>query len=227
MSDDTSAACDDKPPVASVVLAWCTRDIARALLPADHLLARAPSAARALVVERVREPDGGSSRDLYNACAVHGFLIGKDGGSATLAAGTIDSLHDVLRAANAPWLAAARAAVLEGYVTARLDAAGDEAKRRWEYPRCAVRFKKNAVALVAGFPDDDGEELAEWAARVARAAVADSVRRARIAGSQKATIALCDALALAGVTVSLADPSASASKNRVRSWLPWRRRDSR
>lgn len=234
----TSSAADDERTAASheLVAAWCDLDRERALHAADALLATAASAARALVVELLG--DAGGARDLYNACAMHGFLIGKDGGSATFASATIDGLHRALGGGEAPWLPSARAAVLEGYVAARLDVAGEEAKRRWEYPRCAVRLvDKGVVALVAGFPDGDGEELADWAARVARAAVADGTRRARIAGPPVATAALSEALTLAGVAISLAPvqgatatptgaarPSA-ARTTPARSWLPWRRGD--
>ncbi len=208
---------------AELVADWCKRDAARALLPADKTLAAAPSAARALIVELARD---GEARDLYNACAVHGFLIGKEGGSATLASATVDSLHATLGGGALPWLAAARAAVLEGYVAARLDAAGEDAKGRWEYPRCAVRLDKSELALVAGFPDGDGEELADWAARVARSAVADGTRRARVAGPPAAIAALSEALTLAGVAVSPAPVDGRAVLTTpARSWLPWRRGD--
>ena len=47
------------------------------------------------------------------------------------------------------------------FILAGMLAAASESKARWEYPRCAVRLDATAVALVAGYPDSDGEDLAE------------------------------------------------------------------
>jgi hypothetical protein len=186
-----------------IVTAWGTRDHARALLPVDHEIIDLARSGRALVVELALA--GASHRDLFHACASLGRLVAERGGSPTLAVSMIDGAREELGDALAP-LDAARAAMAEGFVSARIDTANAEAAARWEYPRCAVPLEGGAVAIAAGYPDDDGEALAAWAARAASAAAREGRRRAVISGTDAARHALADALSLAGIEVRVSTP---------------------
>jgi hypothetical protein len=192
-----------------IVAAWCERDHARALLPADHEIIDSTHATRALVVERLLGP--GDGRDLYNACAVLGRLIAERGGSPTLATATIDGAHEAMGGGDVAWLIPARAALAEGFASARQEATRRDAAAAWDFPRCAADLGDGAFAIVAGYPDDDGEALAAWASRVAQAVALAGARRAVVSGSDAARAALGDALQVVGVTVVATRPLASAS----------------
>ena len=88
-----------------------------------------------------------------------------------------------------------------------MDGARLDARRAWNYPSCTVRVGKDIVAVVAGFPSDDGEALADWAARVALAVSREGYRSAILAGEAPAVAELTQALALVGVALATsADP---------------------
>jgi hypothetical protein len=78
-----------------------------------------------------------------------------------------------------------------------LDAARQEALAAWEFPHCVVPLGADAVAVAAGYPSDDAEAIAEWAARVARAIAVRGLRKAFVAGPHAAAIA--EALSLTGI----------------------------
>ena len=141
-------------------------------------------------------------RDLYNACAVLGRLIAARGGSPTLAAATIDAAHAALGGGDAAWLAPARGALAEGFAAARLESTRLEAAAAWDFPRCAIDLGEGAIAVLAGYPEDDGEALAAWASRVAHGASLAGARRAHVSGGAVALAALRDALQLAGIAVT-------------------------
>ena len=201
-----------------ILAAWCEIDQARALHPADRELIDATRAARALVLERV---ESGSERDLYNACAVLGRLIGARGGSPTLAVATIDGAVAALGAPAAEWATPARAAVAEGYAAALAERLQTESRSRWEYPRCVVRVDETTVAIAAGYPEEDGEALASWADRVARECSRAGVRRAIVAGAEQASSAIAEALAAIGIDLV---SGASREPPPRGLWPPWRRR---
>ena len=196
-----------------IVAEWCTRDHARALLPVDHEIVEASRAARTLVVDLVRART--SDRDLFHAWATLGRIFAERGGSPTLAATTIDSAREAignLVELSASRVEGARASVMETFVRTGLELARAEGAARWEYPRCVVALDSGgdawdgAIAIAAGYPDDDGEALAGWAARVASAAARAGARRAILSGSDAARHALADALILAGVEVRVSSP---------------------
>jgi hypothetical protein len=199
------------------VAAWCELDRARALVPADRAAIDATLAARALVVESVLS---GAERDLYNACAVLGRLLAEHGASPTFAAGTIDGAQAVLapEESRIDWLVPARAAVAEGFVARLRERAAEEARARWEYPRCAVRVDERTVALAAGHPEDDADALDAWAERVALGCNKAGVKRAIVAGPERATEALVSALASVGI-----QRVGSVAEKRAGLW-PWRRK---
>ena len=74
-----------------------------------------------------------------------------------------------------------------------------EASGQWEFPRCAVPLEDSAIALAAGYPDDDEDALAAWASRVANGVARAGYRRAVLAGSERlGCAALEDALSPRG-----------------------------
>jgi hypothetical protein len=194
-----------------LVDAWCARD-GETALPGDRAVIDATRAARALVVEglRVGTPDA----DLFNACAVLGRLFADFGGSPTLAASTMDGVRSVLPDLDEGTVRTARAALMEGFVAVRSEAARSAAAAQWEFPACAVPLEDSAVAIAGGFPGDDEDAVAAWAARVAAAAARNGYRRAIVAGGERACAALVDALELAGVKVRTTSPPAPLSQGR-------------
>lgn len=160
-----------------------------ALHPADVAAIAAVAPARALVVELLaREP----SRDLYNACARLGALLAEHGASPTLAAGTLEG--------DVP--AAARAALLEGYVGRVREDANDASLRAWQYPAGVVPLdgEPKTVAVACFLPTDDAEQLAEWAAALATRLAKDRVKHVVLAGPAPAVTELKSALALLDIT---------------------------
>ena len=118
-----------------------------------------------------------------------------------------------------PWIVSARASLAEGFAAAQRETARAEALLSLEYPQCAIPLEAGSIALVASFPDDDGEVRNAWAARVANAAARGGVRRATV-GDGVARAALVDALSIAGIEVRpVNEPRPSRSFR-----LPWQRR---
>jgi hypothetical protein len=183
----------------AIVEAWCAKDRARAVLPADRAIVDGSIAPRALVVDLVLAGD--PEDELYDACGVLGRLIAQRAGSPTLASATIDHAAEAMGMAHAPWLAPARAAVAEGFAGALIEDARRESAQAWEYPCCAVPLDEGSIAVCAGHPSDDDELLAAWAGRVAKAAALKGIRRATVSGNASARAALIEALDLVGVEV--------------------------
>ena len=185
------------PERPAIVDAWCARDRECAVLPADREIIDASGALRALIVDLVIS--AGPEDELYDACAILGRMIAQRKGSPTLASATIDGAAQALGLTGAPWLSPARAAVAEGFAAALSEGARHEALLAWEFPSCAVPLGQSAVAIAAGHPADDDEELAAWAARVAKAAALAGVRRAVVSGSELACAAVLDACGIVGI----------------------------
>ncbi len=182
-----------------ILRAWADKDRARAVLPADREIVEASDSPRALIVELATA--GGPEDELYDACLMWGRLVGQRGGSPTFASSSLDHAAEALGTQTAPWLSSARAAVAEGFVAATVEDAKDDALRSWEYPSCVVPLGEAALAIAAGHPSDDEEVLAAWAGRIAKAAAMSGVRRAVVAGGERARAALLDALGLVGIEV--------------------------
>ncbi|HSO40180.1 MAG TPA: hypothetical protein VLT33_46960, partial [Labilithrix sp.] len=128
-----------------------------------------------------------------------------------LAASTLDGAARALSDAGLEWdparLAPARASLAEGYHAAIVEAERAAARRAWDYPACAGKVGKDVVAIVAGYPADDGEALADWAARVAVAVSREGHRSAILTGNGPAVEELTQALAMVGVALaSSAEP---------------------
>lgn len=182
----------------SVILAaWAEADRARAVLPADREIIDASASLRGLIVDTLLE--GGEADALYDACSMLGRLIASRGGSPTFASATLDGASEALGMRGAAWLVPARATVVESFSAALAESARREADQGWEFPTCAVPLGQAAVAIAAGLPSDDDEQIAAWAARVAKAAALAGVRRAVVSGGERACAAVLDALALVGI----------------------------
>jgi len=184
--------------------AWREHDAKSSLHPHDRDAIRSTDAARALVLELLTRP--GAPRDLYNACARLGRLLGEAGASPSLVASTIDgaarALADVGATFDETRVPSARASAAEGYFAVAVETERLAARRTWEYPACAVRIAADTVAIAAGHPETDGEALADWCARVALGARKDGYKKAILGGSAAARSELGDALALVGITVT-------------------------
>jgi hypothetical protein len=192
------APLPDDAAIVAVVQAWCELDRARAAWPWDREVIEASASLRALVVERARARASDPTDDeLFDACAVLGRRIARARGSVTLAAWTADHAGEALDAAGAEWVRPAGAAIAEGYVAEVLEAARQEALAAWEFPRCVVPIGAGAVAVAAGYPSEDVEAIAEWAARVARAIAVRGIRKAFVAGPH--ATAVVEALSLTGI----------------------------
>jgi hypothetical protein len=189
--------------------AWREHDAAHALHEPDRNALRGVDAARALVLELMARP--GHGRDLYNACARLGRLLADAGASPSLAVATVDgavrALADAGITADKTRLAPARASVAEGYFAVAIETERAAARRAWEYPACAVRMAHDTVAIVAGYPADDGEALADWSARVALGVSKDGYKRAALSGSDAAKTELTQALSLVGIELAAATES--------------------
>ncbi len=185
---------------AALVAAWCELDRNAGVLPADREIVDASRSMRTVIADFASA--GGTDEEIYDTCALLGRFIAVHGGSPTLASRTIDHAGIVFDAVDAAWVVPARAAVAEGFTYALLEKVQHEALRSWEFPRCAVGLPDEAIAIAAGYPSDDPEELREWAARVAKAAALQGIRRAHVAGPDAARDAVLDALDLVGIAVA-------------------------
>jgi len=187
------------PDRDSLARDWSASDTACATAPVDRAIVEDIAAVRTLIIDLLLAGDRGD--ELYEACAVLGRLIAQRSGSPTLASGTVDHVARALGAGGEPWVGPARAAVAEAFVAAVTDQTQGEALRAWEFPACTVPLGDATIAIAAGFPSADGEALSAWAARVAKAAALEGVRRAVIAGTDGACAALADTLGLVGIEV--------------------------
>jgi hypothetical protein len=177
--------------------AWCVLDGETALLATDHEAIDASRSIRALIVDFAR--GGGADEEIYDACAALGRVIAEHRGSATLASSTIDNASAALGTREAPWVAHGRAAVVEAFTFTLVEKATLDGFRSWEFPACAVPLPDGSVAIAAGHPSNEAEDLAAWAARIANAVAIKGVRRAIIAGPGRARRALEEAFDVVGI----------------------------
>lgn len=219
--DDAGARAAALSPEASerALTAWREHDAAHALHAPDRAAVDLTDAPRALVLDLLARP--GLPRDLYSACARLGRLLADAGASPSLAAATLEGAAGALRDLGITYdpsrVAPARASVAEGYFAVTVERERAAARRAWEYPACVVRVDERTVAIVAGYPADDGEALADWAARVAVAASRDGYRRALVSGPDAAASELAEALGTLGVTLATSAETTSW-------WSAWLRR---
>ncbi|MBX3227230.1 MAG: hypothetical protein KIT84_35160 [Labilithrix sp.] len=196
--------------LADPLALWAKLDAERALHPADRAVLDKTEPARSLVAELL---PNGHARDLWSACALLGRMMADEGASPSLAAATIDNAATALAPVDAARVAAARASLLEGYVAAAREHELHASLAAWEYPRCVVTIEEGVVAVACGRSADDADGLAAWAERVARALTKAKVKRAILAGDDRAKSELASALELVGIALGPAP----------KRWLPWRR----
>jgi hypothetical protein len=218
--------------IERLVDAWCAHDRKYALIPVDREMIDATRTLRALVAEEAIARRNG--REIFNAWARLGRMIGEGGGSPTLTASTVDGLIEALgEDARDVDIVHARVAVAEGFAAAVRDAARAEMLATWDPPHCIVRVDASTVAISAGFPDDDSDLLEAWSARVTQWVLADKKRNAIVTGREASVRSLIDALTLVGVTLVSEKSAVPVSEVSVQpadvaaekrgSWLPWRR----
>jgi hypothetical protein len=184
----------------ALVALWCDLDQRGAPVEADREVVEASRPLRATIAGFALA--GGSDEEIYDACAALGRLIAQREGSPTLASATIDNAGEALGVRPAAWLAPGRAAVAEAFTRVVLERAQQEALRAWEFPRCAVLLPGGVIVIAAGFPSDDPELLADWAARIAKAAALKGVRQAFVSGPDAARAAVEDSLDVVGIEVA-------------------------
>jgi hypothetical protein len=181
----------------TLVASWCASDHLCAVLPADHEVIDGSLSIRAVIADLARS--GGADEELYDVCAMLGRFVAQQGGSSTLASQTIDHAGDAFGAEGAPWLAHARASLVEGYASSLLERAQEDARRSWDFPKCVVSLSGTRIAIAAGYPSEDPELLSEWAAKIAKAAALQGVRRAFVSGPDRARTSVEDALTVVGI----------------------------
>jgi hypothetical protein len=184
----------------AVATAWCHLDRAAAVREVDREIIDGSVSVRVVIAGFALA--GGSDEEIYDACASLGRFIAQRGGSPTLAAVTIDHAGEALGGLPSAWLAPGRAAVVEGFTRALLERVREDALRSWDFPRCAVSLPGNVIAVAAGLPSDDPEMLAEWAARIAKAAALQGVRQAFVEGPEAAREAVEDAFDIVGIEIA-------------------------
>ena len=182
---------------AAWVDAWCAIDAATAVLGADREVIAASRSVRSLIVDFARA--GGSDEEIYDACAALGRLIAEHHGSGTLASSTIDNAAAVLTGCRASWVPFGRAAVVEAFTSSLVEEARQDGYRSWEFPACVVPLPDGCIAIAAGHPSTEAEDLADWAARIAQAAALKGVRRAFVAGPDGSRRTVEEALDVVGV----------------------------
>jgi hypothetical protein len=197
MSTPDPSSIESDPSIEASVEAWCSLDERTALLTTDREIIAASRSIRALIVAFSRS--GGADEEIYDACAALGRLIAEHRGSATLASSTLDNASSVLGAREAPWLPHARAAVVEAFTFTLVERAKHEGFQSWDFPACAITLPDDAIAIAAGHPSNEPEDLSAWAARIAHAAALKGVRRAFIAGPALPRRAIEEALDLVGI----------------------------
>lgn len=180
------------------VAAWSAADQDAAVLPADRRVIEFTASVRALIVDLASRA---ATDELFDACAVLGRLIAQHHGSPTLAALTIDHAAAALGDRDPPWKSPARAAVAEAFAATLVDATRREAYEAWEFPRCAISVADRTIAVAAGYPAEDDQEIASWVDRVAKAAALRGAKTAFVSGSEAIRARMIDALILAGIEV--------------------------
>jgi hypothetical protein len=168
--------------------------------------------ARENVLHRVaRLPTGATgedTRDLYNAAAALGRVMAEVSASKVLVAETLDGLCDVADLGHPPWLAGAKAALLEGFMAVAEARAGARERARWQLP--VVDLGGGRVAIYAAYEDEDDAETREWADRLVAKLAKGGTRSMVLGGRPKALKALRDAAEVAGVATTSEAEAASA-----------------
>lgn len=198
--------------VASILRAWSALDRTVAITDADRSVIASTEAARALLVERALESP--STKDFFDGAAIYGRALAAAGASPSFGAQAIDTLLEALDTPSAPWARGARAALAEGYTSARAEAAHRVLVDAWTPPHCVVRIDEDTAAIATSFPSDDPEDVGPWAERVAHGLARAGVRQVVLGGD--APPALTEALEVAGIAVRPVE-------TRRRSWFPWKR----
>lgn len=182
--------------MTGIVRRWMDADRESATGRPDLDAIEATAAAREALAEHVLRGDEGN--DALHAAAMLGRLLASLGASPSLAVVTIDGALRALERGGA-WVTPARAALAEAYVAAREEQAEAAIAKAWSFPACCVPLAEGTVAVAAGVPSSDHDEVVAWADGVARALARMKVRRVVVSGKGPAVLALEDALSLVGI----------------------------
>lgn len=199
--------------------AWDERAAATTWVASDKRAFDEVATLRLLCIERLVAAAGTElPADLYHACIRLGFTLAQRAGSASLAAVALDGARDALDSSghHVPELTwrAARAALVEGFVSHTRDESERALFASWEPPRCFVVVEGDLAAVTAGHPSAEADVLGAWAGRVAGALLVRGVRRAVVAGEGKAAEAVLQALADAGITCRQVAMASATARSR-------------
>jgi hypothetical protein len=163
----------------------------------DRDAIEATATAREALAARIQ--GGQEDNDLLHAAAMLGRLLATLGASPSLAVATIDGAVRACERPQGKWTAMARSALCEAFVAVREERAQLEASKSWSFPACCVPLADGTIAVAAGIPSEDSDEIVAWADGVARALARMKVRRVVVSGKGSALSALEDALSLVGI----------------------------
>jgi hypothetical protein len=155
-------------------------------------------AARVCIVELWLESSGASS-DGHGSFAQLGRILADEQVSCASALACVTSFARILPAPEDANLAAARSALADAFVEARVEherlAARAKADGAW------MQLAPRVAAIVANPPDDDAEWLQDWADRLAAELLRHGIRNAFVRAPDPARAAVRSALSLIGIEV--------------------------
>ncbi len=187
---------------------WLLDDQRQARDPREADAMGASRAARACIVELWLESAGGSS-DGHGAFAQLGRILADEQVSCASALGCVESFARILPCADHASLAAARCALADAFVEARLEHERSAARARSEH--AWSELADGVAAVIAAPPDDDAEWLQDWADRIAVALLRRKIRHAFVNAPQSAQTHLHAALSLVGIEIVSAWPETPRS----------------
>ena len=152
-------------------------------------------AVRAWIVERWLE--AGASPDALSGFAQLGRVLAEDGVSCASALATVTSFARLAPRPDPRGLEAARSALADAFVEARLEHERRLGRARFE--DCWLEVAAGVGAIAASPPTDDAEWLQEWADGVTRALLRRQVRRCHVRAPELARAALDSALVSVGI----------------------------
>lgn len=161
-------------------------------------------AVRAWILERWLE--GGATSDALSGFAQLGRVLAAEQVSCASALGAVSSFAKLVPASDPSALEAARSALGDAFVEARLEHERRQARSR--FGQCWLEISPGLGAVAAAPPGDDPEWLQEWADGVARELLRRKIRRAHVRVAEPALAALESALTLVGIHVETMGASA-------------------
>ncbi len=184
--------------------AWLAHDRAHARDADEGAAMGSSRAARLCIVELWLEHSGASS-DGHGAFAQLGRILADEHVSCASALACLTSFARLVPAPDDASLAAARSALADAFVEARVEHERSAARRRAD--RAFVVVAPGVAAVVASPPEDDVEWLQEWADRLAAALLRRAVRHVVAEAPTVVHATLAASLALVGIDVVTTIPA--------------------